>query len=127
MRERQLEAFKRTDCAAMCTVLGMLEARSVGSDGDITPSHLVDILHKVRTVAVSISPAVYREWPALCLPRVYVEAMGGFSFCTVAVLPETDVEGFQRSWLRREKERGIVLCRFVKNCITTVCALPRVR
>lgn len=48
MRKRQLEAFSQADCVAMCTVAGMLDAHCVGSNGDITPKHLVDILHEVR-------------------------------------------------------------------------------
>lgn len=71
MRERQLEAFNRTDCAAMCTVSGMLEAHSVGSDGDITPSHLVEILHEVRVVAVPYPP--YTASGLRCVCHVFMQ------------------------------------------------------
>lgn len=49
MRKRQLEAFSQTDCVAMCTVAGMLEAHGMGSHGEITPIHMCDLLQQVRT------------------------------------------------------------------------------
>lgn len=48
MRKRQLEAFKQTDCVAMCTVNGMLEAHGLRSDGEIAPTHMCELLQQVR-------------------------------------------------------------------------------
>lgn len=48
MRERQLETFNQTDCVAMCTVSGMLEAHGTRSDGEITPTHMCELLQQVR-------------------------------------------------------------------------------
>lgn len=47
MRKRQLEAFNQTDCVAMCTVRGMLEAHGTRSDGEITPTHMCELLQQV--------------------------------------------------------------------------------
>lgn len=47
MRERQLESFRRTDCAAMCTVKGLLEAHGLRPNGEITPTHMCEILQEV--------------------------------------------------------------------------------
>lgn len=47
MRKRQLESFRQADCLAMCTVEGMLKAHSVGSNGDITPVHMCELLQEV--------------------------------------------------------------------------------
>lgn len=49
MRQRQLEAFGQTDCVAMCTVEGMLEAHGTGGSttGDITPTHMCELLKEV--------------------------------------------------------------------------------
>lgn len=44
MRQRQLEAFRKTDCAVLCTVEGMLEAHGTGSTGDIIPVHMCELL-----------------------------------------------------------------------------------
>lgn len=49
MRQRQLETFSQTDCKAICTVKGMLEAHGSGSNGDITPTHMCELLQNVRT------------------------------------------------------------------------------
>lgn len=48
MRQRQLEAFNQTDCVAMCTVEGMLDAHGTGSNGDISPTHMCELLQEVR-------------------------------------------------------------------------------
>lgn len=48
MRQRQLETFGRTNCAALCTVEGMLGAHGTGSTGDITPVHMCELLKEVR-------------------------------------------------------------------------------
>lgn len=46
MRKRQLEAFNQTDCVAMCTVRGMLGAHGTRSDGEITPTHMCELLQQ---------------------------------------------------------------------------------
>ncbi|CAM9393468.1 unnamed protein product [Ectocarpus sp. 6 AP-2014] len=43
MRRRQLEAFGQTDCEALCTVEGMLEAHGTGAAGEITPTHMCEL------------------------------------------------------------------------------------
>ncbi|CAN0133658.1 unnamed protein product [Ectocarpus sp. 4 AP-2014] len=43
MRKRQLEAFGQTDCEALCTVEGMLEAHGTGAAGEITPTHMCEL------------------------------------------------------------------------------------
>lgn len=48
MRKRQLEVFRQTDCVAMCTVSGMLDAHGLKSDGEITPTHMCELLQQVR-------------------------------------------------------------------------------
>lgn len=56
MRQRQEEAFARMDCEAQCTVGGMLEAHSMGSNGEITPTHICDTTQKVGTDFAAITP-----------------------------------------------------------------------
>lgn len=48
MRQRQLETFSQTDCVAMCTVQGMLQDRDTGSNSDITPTHMCELIQEVR-------------------------------------------------------------------------------
>lgn len=47
MRQRQLEAFGQTDCEALCTVEGMLEAHGTGATGEITPTHMCELFKEV--------------------------------------------------------------------------------
>lgn len=56
MRQRQLHAFSQTDCVAMCTVLGMLEAHCLGSNGEIKPRHKCEILQEVRSGSTMLLP-----------------------------------------------------------------------
>lgn len=53
MRERQLESFRRTDCSAMCTVKGLLEAHGSGPNGEITPTHMCEVLQEVKKMFVT--------------------------------------------------------------------------
>lgn len=48
MRQRQLETFSQTDCVAMCTVQGMLQDQDNGSNSDITPAHMCELIQEVR-------------------------------------------------------------------------------
>lgn len=64
MRKRQLEAFNQTDCVAMCTVRGMLGAHGTRSDGEITPTHMCELLQQV---------SLCKRQPKNCSHLIYVD------------------------------------------------------
>ncbi|CAM9887453.1 unnamed protein product, partial [Choristocarpus tenellus] len=46
MRNKQVQAFHRTDCVALCEVDGMLSAYGIDPTGEVTPVHLTHLIQE---------------------------------------------------------------------------------